>query len=437
MTEPDVEDLTVFSQPSSSSSPFKLCMVTEVCSVCTACVQYDMTCTDSDQCWTLSPELNTCCCVDGLDSDPFQHVRVVIDELPDETFMSCDVILDSGADTSVLPLRYSSIGEVGPAPSTVFVDAQGRPLAVDSTRVATLQFGDVAFKEKFIVSDVATPLVALGHIIRAGWNLVQGDSSPCLVKGSKSIQVHYRNNSLCARGSISMVSQVAPQDALPSVRMVQLGIVLRTLAAGWDRLSPHLLAIRTTLPKYVGTTVTPASEPMWFRTTFACREGSGWEISEFCEAIGGLPGGIDEEMLFPETVLEVITLAHKHAMPAENLGFFMPDYGLDFSAESSRKPGSAAVADKGDDKSSGYEPSIADDPPEEAPLAGQDGEPLEEDRAVEKRPDEAVVHVDGAVLTIDSPLRALRAGCLSLVFQKGEANKCASNECLTTSKHRR
>ena len=70
-------------------------------------------------------------------------------------------------------------------------------------------------------------------------------------------------------------------------------------------------------------------------------------------------------------------------------------------------------------------------------MAGQDGEPLEEDRAVEKGPDEAVVHVDGAVLTVDSPLRALRAGCLSLVFQKGEANKCASNECLTTSKHRR
>ena len=100
--------------------------------------------------------------------------------------MSCDVILDSGADTSVLPLRYGSIGEVGPAPNTVFVDAQGRPLAVVSTRVATLQFGDVAFKEKFIVSDVATPLVALGHIIRAGWNLVQGDSSPCLVKVQKA-----------------------------------------------------------------------------------------------------------------------------------------------------------------------------------------------------------------------------------------------------------
>ena len=130
-----------------------------------------------------------------------------------------------------------------------------------------------------------------------------------------------------------MVSQVAPQDALPSVRMVQLGTVLRTLAAGWNRLNPQLFAIRTTLPKYVDTTVAPASELMWLRTTLVCREGSGWEVLEFCEAIGDLPGGIDEEILFPETVLEVITLAHKRAMPAENLGFFMPDYGLDFQLD--------------------------------------------------------------------------------------------------------
>ena len=104
--------------------------------------------------------------------------------------------------------------------------------------------------------------------------------------------------------------------------------------------------------------------------------GSGWEVLEFCEAIGELPGGIDEEILFPEAVLEVITLAHKHAMPAENLGLFMPDYSLDFSDESSKKAWQRCSCYKGDDKSSGYEPSIADDPPEEAPMAEQDGEPI-------------------------------------------------------------
>ena len=330
------EDLTVFSKSSSSSSPFNLCVVSEVCSVCAfPCVKFDMTCTDGDSQWTVCPELKSCCCSDVSDAASFQHVRVVIDELSDDSFMPCDVILDSGADISVLPLHYSGIGEVGPAPDTTFVDAQGCPLAVESTRIATLQFGNVAFREKFIIADVTTPLVALGHIIRAGWSLVQHDGGPCLVKDDKSIEVLYKNNSLCAKGTISMISQVEPKDALPSVRAVQLGIALRTLRPGWNKLNPQLFAIKTTLPKFVDTTTTPSDELVWLRTTLVCREGGTWEVVEFCEAIGDLPAGIDEEIHFPRTVLEVVTLAHKYALPAEDLGFYMPGYGLDIPEQSS------------------------------------------------------------------------------------------------------
>ena len=294
-----VEDLTVFSQPSSSDSPFRVNMIEEVCSCHSAvCAEFDMTCTDHDQCWTICPDLSACCCIGDCSTSAFQHVRGVIDELSDETCEFCDVILDSGADTSVLPLHFSDVGQQCASPSTTFVDAQGCPLAVSTTRVATLQFGNVAFKEKFIVADVTMPLIALGHIIKSGWSLIQGDAGPCLVKGNNTIPVHYRNNSLCARGAISMVSEVKPEDALPAVRVVQLGIVLRTLAGGWNKLSPHLFAIRTTLPKYVDTTMAPADELMWLRTTLVCRDGSGWEVMEFCEAIGELPGAIDEEILF-------------------------------------------------------------------------------------------------------------------------------------------
>eukprot|EP00435_Cladocopium_sp_Y103_P061798 s1685_g23.t1 len=109
-------------------------------------------------------------------------------------------------------------------------------------------------------------------------------------KGGSGIPVHYKNNSLCTRSSISMVTQVAPEDALPAVRAVQLGIVLRSLAAGWNRLAPQMFAIRTTVPKYVDTTTAPADELMWLRTTLVCREGGTWEVIEFCEAIGELPG---------------------------------------------------------------------------------------------------------------------------------------------------
>ena len=171
-------------------------------------------------------------CIDEFSLETAQHVRVVIDELSDDGHVCtpCDVILDSGADTSVLPLRFSHVGESCDAPNTTFVDAQGCPLSIASTRIATLQFGKVAFREKFIVADVTTPLIALGHIIRSGWSLVQRESGPCLVKGENSIEVLYRNNSLCARGVISMVGEVAPSDAIPAVRAVQLGIVLRTLS---------------------------------------------------------------------------------------------------------------------------------------------------------------------------------------------------------------
>ena len=70
-----VEDLTVFSQPSSSGSPFRLCTVSEVRSVCaTPCMEYDMTCTDGDSQWTVCPDLNPCCCSDVSDAASFQHV---------------------------------------------------------------------------------------------------------------------------------------------------------------------------------------------------------------------------------------------------------------------------------------------------------------------------------------------------------------------------
>ena len=63
-------------------------------------------------------------------------------------------------------------------------------------------------------------------------------------------------------------------------------------------LSPHAYAIRTTTPKFVDTTLAPADELLWLCTTLCYRENSGWEVLEFCEAIGELPGGIDEEIVF-------------------------------------------------------------------------------------------------------------------------------------------
>ena len=57
------------------------------------------------------------------------------------------------------------------------------------------------------------------------------------MKDGHCIDVLYRNNSLCARGSISMASAVEPEESIQAVRAVQPGIVLSTASASLVKLS--------------------------------------------------------------------------------------------------------------------------------------------------------------------------------------------------------
>jgi hypothetical protein len=112
---------------------------------------------------------------------------------------------------------------------------------------------------------------------------------------------------------------------------------------------------------------------------------------------------LEDEILFPDTVVEVITLAHKYAMEYEQLGFFMQD------------PSTANPANFEADDGSQYEPSIGPDvEPVEAPVSREDGEPLVEDRVVPYTADEETVVVDGMTMTLGCTLKVLRAGCSAL-----------------------
>ena len=117
-------------------------------------------------------------------------------------------------------------------------------------------------------------------------------------------------------------------------------------------------------------------------------------------------------------------------MPAQNLGFYMPDYGLNVEGQSANVAQPVGDAEnvgqsQADAASEGYEQSILADLPEEAPVDCDEGEPLAEDRVVLRGPDEATVYIDGVALTFDSTFRALRAGCESLGLSKrGSKQAC-------------
>jgi hypothetical protein len=59
---------------------------------------------------------------------------------------------------------------------------------------------------------------------------------------------------------------------------------------------------------------------MWLRTTLVFRNGQGWELMEFSEPISELDD-LEAEIYDPESILEVLTLAHVHCVPSEDLGF--------------------------------------------------------------------------------------------------------------------
>ena len=113
-----IEDLTEFSSMSGSGS---LRMIQH------ACTEFDMTITDSDNAWTFPSSFS--------EPTDVQHLRM----MSFEGEGSSEIILDSGADTSALPLAYSGIGEpCNEGHMHSFVDAQGGKLDIKETRLATV-----------------------------------------------------------------------------------------------------------------------------------------------------------------------------------------------------------------------------------------------------------------------------------------------------------
>jgi hypothetical protein len=143
---------------------------------------------------------------------PFEtcsHVRAVTAE-------QMEIVLDSGADVSALPLRFGTIGKSCPQPRDgAFVDAQGGKLNVRDVRIGKVQLGAVSFRERFIIADVTTPLLALGSIVRAGWSLHADGTQQFLCKGDKTVEVLFKRNSLCAMGTISQISETDGEAVSP------------------------------------------------------------------------------------------------------------------------------------------------------------------------------------------------------------------------------
>jgi len=163
-----------------------------------------------------------------------------------------EIILDSGADTSALPLTYADVGE-SCQHQTVgqdFIDAQGGKLDIRDTRLATVDLGNgVILRELFMIANISCPLLALGHIVRAGWEIQHFSAGVFLVKNGKFVNVNFKRNSLCVKGSMRMIFEddcLSPTSTAPepkALKAIHLQPVLRRLLLGWNKVNPQVHAL--------------------------------------------------------------------------------------------------------------------------------------------------------------------------------------------------
>jgi hypothetical protein len=144
---------------------------------------------------------------------------------------------------------------------------------------------------------------------------------------------------------------------------------------------------------------------MWFRTTLVFRDAHGWELLEFGEPISELED-LEGEIYAPESVIEVLTIAHAHNVASEQLSFTLRD-----GEQAPYFDADVLVGQAGDDEPGDQQEGPQ--PVQEAPAELPDAEPLDEERIVPYT-DESTVTVDGTILSYDHSLKALRAGCQAL-----------------------
>ena len=246
---------------------------------------FDMCCFDSPDDWTFEPfDLP---CIDFIDSSfedvtSVEHVRMVgsLSASASLEGTAVEIVLDSGADGSVLPMSDASVGKsVLNETSANYVDAQGCPIRIHDVRLAEITLGKVRFKERFLTGNVTTPLLSLGRFFRAGWSIDNRDSLS-LVKGRERIDVGFKRNSLVTTGFIRVISthDSHVRDDL-RIQAVMLSDALSSLGRQWTQLGPDLWGMLSFGNQFVDTTLIPAGELMWRRTTLVKINGV-WELVE-------------------------------------------------------------------------------------------------------------------------------------------------------------
>ena len=166
---------------------------------------FPMDATDDDGEWTLEPGL--------AEAQGFEVLAVQA---------RTEVVIDSGADISVAPLRMAHLGQPAKRSGILMQDAQGKRIPEKESRVLeiemeTLENSPIRLKEKFCIAPVSSIIVSMGRLLRWGWSLGTCDGKPVIERGGHQVPIRLRRNTLTILATVASIAATtcAGQGHLP------------------------------------------------------------------------------------------------------------------------------------------------------------------------------------------------------------------------------
>ena len=122
-----------------------------------------------------------------------------------------EVVVDSGADVSVAPLRFRKLGTPAEKSNVMMQDAQGKQIPEVESRILDIDVSDVegnkaTIREKFAIAQVGSLILSLGRLVRWGWQLGRNANGPLIERGSCQLPIKLRRNTLIMLAGISTIA---------------------------------------------------------------------------------------------------------------------------------------------------------------------------------------------------------------------------------------
>ena len=276
------------------------------------------------------------------------------------------VVIDSGADISLLPYHLSGCGIPKPGGKTILEDAQGERLQTFGRRSARVECEGlnndlVVIEDAFIVVSVQSALISLGRLLRRGRSLNPNSRAGAMVTlvspdGEAEVPLEFKRNSMAVCASIRVVSarDASSTSTSTSASMAQLPkqpkqvpepklgkiieeendmMAIQTVIIRKEELMRHMFRRGWNTSNSGNPFIMPESKtnlnPKWvysradwpMGSTMFQRDDFSWEFVEFCNSdfVYGFEDVGIEECSRPTFIL---TMSHKREEPFAVLGAF-------------------------------------------------------------------------------------------------------------------